>query len=61
MPPVEAWAKVAVDAEFTDTLHGSVACTDCHGGTSTEYDMEAVRAVPRQPADDRRRGIALRA
>ena len=50
MPPVEAWAKVAVDAAFADTLHGAIACTDCHGGTSTEYDMEAAHeGVVRDP------------
>ncbi|MCB2224985.1 MAG: hypothetical protein KQH83_12545 [Actinobacteria bacterium] len=37
---MEAWEKVAVKAEFTDSVHGSIACTDCHGGVSTAYDME---------------------
>ena len=50
MPPVEAWAKVAVAAEFSDTLHGSISCTECHGGTSTAYEMEAAHeGVVRDP------------
>jgi len=50
LPPVEAWAKVAVSNEFTETLHGSIGCTDCHGGVSTEYEMESAHeGVVRDP------------
>jgi hypothetical protein len=39
--PLEPWEKVLVDAEaFPETVHGHVACTDCHGGLqSAEKDI----------------------
>jgi len=37
--PLEPWEKVYVNPEFLDTVHGSINCTDCHGGTQSP-DME---------------------
>jgi hypothetical protein len=30
--PLEPWEKVLVSLGFIETVHGSVSCTDCHGG-----------------------------
>lgn len=32
MPPVEAWEKVLVDADFVTSTHGELGCRACHGG-----------------------------
>lgn len=50
MPPVEAWAKVAVDTAFADTTHGAIACTDCHGGDGAADTMDvAHEGIVRDP------------
>lgn len=37
MAPLEPWEKAIVDIEaFGATTHGKQACTDCHGGVSSE-------------------------
>lgn len=34
MPPLEAWQKVLVTADFLTETHGTRSCTSCHGGDS---------------------------
>jgi thiosulfate/3-mercaptopyruvate sulfurtransferase len=47
---LEAWAKVAIDAAFTETLHGQISCTECHGGDEAATDMAAAHeGVSRDP------------
>lgn len=42
MPPLEAWEKVLVNySKFAETIHGRVGCMICHGGDSSEQEMEA--------------------
>lgn len=41
MPPVEAWEKVLVSAEFVESTHGSLGCRHCHGGPDGENEKEA--------------------
>ena len=41
MAPLEPWEKVLVDAkEFPKTVHGHIACTDCHEGAQSSPDKE---------------------
>lgn len=41
MAPLEPWEKVLVDREtFPQTVHGTVACTDCHEGVQ-DSDKDA--------------------
>ena len=49
MAPLEPWEKVLVKADtFTQTVHGHVACTDCHGGVqSTEKETAHTDLVAR--------------
>jgi hypothetical protein len=47
--PLEPWEKVLVKAEeFSQTVHGHIACTDCHGGVqSTEKETAHTDLVVR--------------
>ena len=49
MAPLEPWEKVLVDAEtFPETVHGHIACTDCHGGVqSTDKDTAHTDLIAR--------------
>jgi thiosulfate/3-mercaptopyruvate sulfurtransferase len=46
---VEAWAKVAVAAEFTESTHGALSCIQCHGGIGGVDDMSAHEGVVADP------------
>lgn len=52
MAPLEAWEKVCIDCEaFMDTTHGSIPCTDCHGGDPSSSEKDAAHAgVTRDPS-----------
>ncbi|MBI9045612.1 MAG: hypothetical protein JEZ06_14075 [Anaerolineaceae bacterium] len=42
MAPLEPWEKVIIDAdEFLATIHGQMACTDCHAGDSENLDKDS--------------------
>lgn len=42
MAPLEPWEKVLVDADkFLETIHGQIACVDCHAGNATAETKEA--------------------
>ena len=54
MAPLEPWEKVIVNAEtFPETVHGHIACTDCHGGVqSTDKDTAHTDMVARPSEGD---------
>ena len=53
MAPLEPWEKVLVDGElFTETVHGQVACTDCHAGVQTALKDDAHDGLIVHPSDD---------
>jgi len=39
--PLEPQEKVLVSEEFLDSIHGELACVDCHGGDDTADDKES--------------------
>ena len=53
MPPLEAWARVLIDAEtYSEDVHSYINCTACHGGENV-YDMEAAHdGLITNPTDD---------
>ncbi|SHJ87250.1 thiosulfate/3-mercaptopyruvate sulfurtransferase [Malonomonas rubra DSM 5091] len=40
MAPLELHEKVLVAKDFLETTHGSMACTDCHGGDNKSDNMK---------------------
>lgn len=44
MAPLELHEKVLVARDFLETTHGSMACTDCHGGNSQAGEMKKAHA-----------------
>ncbi len=38
MAPLEPYQKVFVDSDFLETIHGQIACEDCHGGNPDVMD-----------------------
>lgn len=52
MPPVEAWEKVLVNADFEESTHGSLGCRHCHAGAEgvNEKDAAHVGLVARPSA-----------
>ncbi|MEW5870553.1 MAG: hypothetical protein AB1894_14865 [Chloroflexota bacterium] len=53
MAPLEPWEKVLVDAEaFPQTVHGQIACTQCHGGQQNADKETAHTGVIARPSDD---------
>ena len=52
MAPLEPWEKVLVDAEtFPQTVHGHIACTDCHGGVQSAEKDTAHTGLVARPSD----------
>jgi len=50
---LEPWEKVLVDsANFSETVHGQIACTDCHGGEQSSNKEVAHVDIIRNPSDD---------
>ena len=42
MAPLEPWEKVLVDnVAFSETVHGQIACVDCHNGVQSADKNEA--------------------
>lgn len=41
MAPLEPQEKVLVSEDFLDSIHGELACVDCHGGDDTADDKES--------------------
>ncbi|MCO5197894.1 MAG: cytochrome c3 family protein [Anaerolineae bacterium] len=54
MAPLEPWEKVLVDGEtYPETVHGQIACVDCHGGDdSAENKNDAHADMIRDPSAD---------
>jgi thiosulfate/3-mercaptopyruvate sulfurtransferase len=49
---LEPWEKVLVDAgKFTRTVHGQVACTNCHGGIQSTDKETAHTDLVARPSD----------
>lgn len=52
MAPLEPWEKVLVDAEkFNETIHGHIACTQCHGGVQSADKETAHTDLIARPSD----------
>ena len=52
MAPLEPWEKVLVDTEkFAETVHGHIACTDCHKGTQSSDKDIAHEDMIARPSD----------
>lgn len=54
MAPLEPWEKALVDAEtFMPTVHGQMACVDCHGGEAQSPEKAAAHTglIGRPSAD----------
>ena len=41
MPPLEAWEKVLVSADFVNSTHGTLGCRACHGGPEGVLEKHA--------------------
>lgn len=53
MAPLEPWEKVLVDGErYPDTVHGQIACTDCHNGVQSDDKEEAHTGLVANPSTD---------
>lgn len=53
MPPLEAWEKVLVNGEtYLDTVHGQIACMDCHGGAQSADKETAHAGMVANPSND---------
>lgn len=49
---MEPWEKVLVDTEkFSETIHGHIACTDCHGGVQSADKETAHTEMIARPSD----------
>ena len=52
MAPLEPWEKVLVSPEkFLTTVHGQIACTDCHGGLQSSDKTTAHTDLIARPSD----------
>ncbi|RMH72614.1 MAG: hypothetical protein D6675_04265 [Gemmatimonadetes bacterium] len=40
MSGVPAWKTIFVNADFLETVHGSMACEDCHAGNPKSFTLE---------------------
>ena len=55
MAPLEPWEKVLVDDQvFPDSVHGLIACVDCHGGVQSPDKEIAHEGMIRNPSNDPR-------
>lgn len=53
MAPLEPWEKVLVNAgKFLDTVHGHIACTQCHGGVQSPDKKTAHQGLIARPSED---------
>ncbi len=53
MPPLEAWEKVLVNGEtYLDTVHGQIACIDCHNGVQSSDKTTAHTGLIANPSND---------
>lgn len=44
MAPLELHEKVLVSTDFLETTHGSMGCTECHGGNAKAVEMVSAHA-----------------
>ena len=52
MAPLEPWEKILVAPEkFLETVHGNIACTDCHEGTQSPDKETAHRDMISRPSE----------
>jgi len=53
VPPLEAWEKVLLDVEgFSATVHGRIACIDCHAGLNDPEKDVAHTDLIADPSED---------
>jgi hypothetical protein len=51
--PKEAWEKVFIDwPKLDNTVHGHIACVDCHGGQNVDDKQAAHQGMVRNPSAD---------
>jgi len=51
--PLELWEKVLVNADkYLDTVHGQIACTDCHDGVESSDKETAHEDLIARPSQD---------
>ncbi len=52
MAPLEPWEKVLIDANaFGETIHGEIACIECHGGRDAPEKDEAHAGIVARPSE----------
>lgn len=52
MAPLEPWEKVLVNVEkFPQTVHGHIACTDCHNGVQSSDKATAHEGLVARPSE----------
>ena len=50
---MQAWEKILVDGpKFLTTIHGSIPCSDCHGGVQSDDKDAAHKGMVRNPSLD---------
>ncbi|MFO7540771.1 MAG: hypothetical protein R6X32_22250 [Chloroflexota bacterium] len=52
MAPLEPWEKVLISAAFLETVHGHIACTDCHQGEQSPDKETAHTGLIDRPSQD---------
>ncbi|MCA9932595.1 MAG: hypothetical protein KC415_01635, partial [Anaerolineales bacterium] len=56
MAPLEPWEKVLVDSElYPETVHGQIACQECHGGEQSTDKATAHTGLIANPSNDAER------
>jgi hypothetical protein len=50
--PLEPWEKVLISEAFLETVHGHIACTDCHQGEQSSEKEIAHTDLIRRPSMD---------
>ena len=51
MAPLEPWEKVLVSAEYFETEHSTIACSECHGGQQSNEMETAHTGLIARPSD----------
>ncbi len=52
MAPLEPWEKVLLDETFAETVHGSIACMECHSGQQSSNKETAHTDLIIAPSTD---------
>lgn len=52
MAPLEPWEKVIIDETFVATIHGAIACTECHAGSQASDKETAHEGLVAAPSEN---------